>query len=48
VFPSSYSNYDDYYQESVDEEVGSIAQGRFVVHSKGIREHSFHEIQVDF
>jgi hypothetical protein len=49
VFPSSINNgYDDYYEQSIDEEVGSIAQGRFVVHSKGIRDHSFHEIQVDY
>jgi len=49
VFPSSNSNgFDDYYEQSIEEEVGSIAQGRFVVHSKGIREHAFHEVQIDF
>ena len=49
VFPSSINNgYDDYYEQSIEEEVGSIAQGRFVVHSKGMREHSFHEIQIDY
>jgi hypothetical protein len=45
VFPSSYNNdFEDYYEQSIEEEVGCIAQGRFVVHSKGIRDHSFHEI----
>jgi hypothetical protein len=30
-----------------EEEVGSLAQGRFIVHARGFRDHSFHEVQVD-
>jgi hypothetical protein len=47
VFPPI-NHDDDYYEQSVDDEVGSIAQGRFVVHAKGMREHSFHEVQIDY
>jgi hypothetical protein len=24
------------------------AQGRFIIHSKGMRDHIFHEVQVDY
>ena len=48
VFPTASTDaYDDYYEQSIEEEVGSIAQGRFVVHTRGMREHSFHEVQID-
>lgn len=46
VYPTVHDNdYGDHYDE--DEEVGSLAQGRFIVHARGMRDHSFHEIQVD-
>ena len=49
VFPSiNNGGYDDYYEQSAEDEVGSIAQGRFVVHARGMREHSFHEVQIDY
>jgi len=39
---------DEYYQETQEEdEVGCIAQGRFIVHSRGMRDQSFHEVQID-
>lgn len=41
------SDFDDHYEDAVEEEVGSIAQGRFVVHARGMRDHSFHEVQID-
>lgn len=28
--------------------MGSIAQGRFIVHARGMRDHSFHEVQIDY
>ena len=49
VFPSiNNAGYDDYYEQSAEDEVGSIAQGRFIVHARGMREHSFHEVQIDY
>ena len=49
VFPSVNSSvYDDFYEQSIEEEVGSIAQGRFIVHARGMRDHSFHEVQIDY
>ena len=52
TFPSQHSSIyddaDDYYEEDIQNEIGGIAQGRFIVHTKGIREHSFHEVQVDY
>ena len=37
----------DYYDE--DETIlPSLAQGRFIVHAKGVRDHIFHEVQVDY
>lgn len=47
VFPSS-NVFDDYYEQDEEKEVGSIAQGRFIVHTRGMRDHSFHEVQLDF
>lgn len=41
VFPTRTG--DEYYDED-EQTLGSIAQGRFVVHSRGIRDHSFHEV----
>ena len=39
VFPSiSDDTYDDYYNEMPGDDVGSIAQGRFVVHARGMRD----------
>jgi len=49
VFPHAYDDrYDDYYEQNIEEEVGCIAQGRFIVHAKGMREQSFHEVQIDY
>lgn len=28
--------------------MGSIAQGRFIVHARGLRDRSFHEVQIDY
>ena len=36
----------DYYED--DDTAGSLAQGRFIVHAKGIRDHIFHEVYVDY
>lgn len=36
----------DYYGEG--DEAGQLAQGRFIVHAKGIRDHIFHEVYVDY
>jgi len=41
VFPTRSD--DDYYEED-EQNIGCIAQGRFVVHSRGIRDHAFHEV----
>jgi hypothetical protein len=32
----------------MEEDLGSLAQGRFIVHAKGIRDQIFHEVQVDY
>jgi starch synthase len=45
AFPS-YRSHSSLYDD--DDSIGSIAQGRFVVHAKGTRDHIFHEVQVDF
>ena len=37
--------YDNYYEE--DSHV-NIAQGRFIVHARGMRDHTFHEVQIDY
>jgi hypothetical protein len=37
VFPSVNSNFDDY-GEQQEGNLGSIAQGRFIVHARGIRD----------
>ena len=48
VFPTASTDaYDDYYEQNVEDDVGSIAQGRFIVHARGMRDHSFHEVQID-
>lgn len=39
--------FDEYDDEDEDQQ-GSVAQGRFVVHSRGIRDLSFHEVQIDY
>jgi molybdenum cofactor biosynthesis enzyme MoaA len=31
-----------------EDDLGSLAQGRFVVHAKGMRDQVFHEVNVDF
>lgn len=36
----------DYYGETDD--IGQLAQGRFIVHAKGMRDHIFHEVYVDY
>lgn len=38
----------DYYSDMMDDDLGSLAQGRFIVHSKGIRDQIFHEVYVDY
>ena len=38
----------DYYSEALDDDLGSLAQGRYIVHAKGIRDQIFHEVQVDY
>jgi hypothetical protein len=39
VFPHAPVDGDDeYYEQTVEEEIGCIAQGRFIVHAKGMRE----------
>jgi hypothetical protein len=38
----------DYYYEGMEDDLGSLAQGRFIVHAKGIRDQIFHEVQVDY
>lgn len=49
VFPIVNNNvYDDYYDQNDEEEGALFAQGRFIVHARGMKEHTFHEIQVDF
>lgn len=45
VFPTRTG--DEYYDED-EQTMGCIAQGRFVVHSKGTRDQSFHEVQIDY
>ena len=48
VFPVSHSG-DDYYEDvDRDQEGSSLAQGRFICHSRGIRDQTFHEVQVDY
>ena len=45
VFPTQM--HDEY--ENPDEEEGAfIAQGRYIVHAKGFKEQSFHEVQIDY
>jgi hypothetical protein len=39
-------NAPDYYDE--DDVMGQLAQGRFIVHAKGMRDHIFHEVYVDY
>lgn len=48
VFPSISRHGDDYYQDTNEDEVGCIAQGRFIVHARGMKDHSFHEVQIDY
>ena len=39
----------DYYADSHEADVsGQQAQGRFIVHAKGMRDHIFHEVYVDY
>mmetsp|Transcript_44464 Transcript_44464/g.32568 ORF Transcript_44464/g.32568 Transcript_44464/m.32568 type:complete len:141 (+) Transcript_44464:1254-1676(+) len=35
-------------EEEEDDMGGNVAQGRFIVHAKGIRDHLFHEVCVDY
>jgi len=47
-FPSRRKQaYDDYYAEE-EEQLGTVAQGRFVVHAKGVKDLPFHEVQLDY
>lgn len=49
VFPVSHGG-DDYYEDYQDtnQDSVSLAQGRFIAHARGIRDHTFHEVQVDY
>lgn len=48
AFPSS-TGPDDYYDEFEEHAgIGGIAQGRFIVHTKGMRDQSMHEVQIDY
>lgn len=42
----SYGAGGDYYGDELD--LAEQAQGRFIVHAKGIRDHIFHEVYVDY
>jgi len=35
---------DTVYDYDDEEDLGNIAQGRFIVHPKGMRDHIFHEV----
>ena len=48
VFPTHGGMDGDEYYEEADNGIGNIAQGRFIVHSRGIRDQSFHEVQIDY
>jgi hypothetical protein len=37
---------EDYYEDDASQI--SLAQGRYIVHARGMRDHTFHEVQVDF
>lgn len=40
----------DFYDGSMgqeDELETAFAQGRFIVHARGVRDHTFHEVQID-
>jgi len=45
VFPTR--GYDEDYDDE-EAQQACIAQGRFVVHSRGVRDLSFHEVQIDY
>jgi len=47
VFPVTHGG-DDYYEDDRSQDSSSLAQGRFIVHARGIRDHTFHEVQVDY
>lgn len=38
----------DYYDQHEDDVTGQLAQGRFIVHARGMRDHIFHEVQIDY
>lgn len=42
AFPSYRSGASHYYDE--EDNIGTLAQGRFVVHAKGIKDSIFHEV----
>ena len=46
AFPSMKGSGHDYYDE--DDSMGQLAQGRFIAHAKGMRDHIFHEVYVDY
>lgn len=46
-FPSAHSR-SDFYSEDENENTDQlIAQGRYIVQPKGVRDETFHEVQVD-
>jgi hypothetical protein len=48
VFPYSDHDHDDMYEDDRSTDSICLAQGRFIVHARGIRDHTFHEVQVDY
>jgi len=52
VFPFQEDMNNDFYDgleaDENQQNVGSLAQGRFIAHARGMRDHTFHEVQVDY
>lgn len=40
-------DYDDSYDEETVMQT-NLAQGRYIVHPRGIKDHTFHEVQIDY
>lgn len=46
-FPTSANQYDFEYEDDMYDVDSMIAQGRYIIHAKGIRDETFHEVQID-
>lgn len=46
-FPTSANQYDFDYEDDMYDVDSMIAQGRYIIHAKGIRDETFHEVQID-